>query len=233
MPGNISDERCPTASAAPRTLEIAVVYLDAAAVAANLIASPQVAARWNEPSALSEMAVSSLAGHLARQITGVPARLADQQLPDKAELLTVPEHYARVRWAGAALDDEANVSIRRDGDDEAAGGPDDLARRTRTAVAQLHDSLPGVAHSDRLIYLPWTGWALTLDGFLTTRLLEIVVHVDDLAVSVDVTPPNLPEQATDTVLALLAQLAGRRHGPAAVLRALTRQERAPATITAF
>jgi Mycothiol maleylpyruvate isomerase N-terminal domain len=211
---------------------MAVVYLDAAAVAANLIASPQVAARWNEPSALSEMAVGSLAGHLARQITGVPARLADQQLPDKAELLTVPEHYARVRWAGAALDDEANVSIRRDSDDEAAGGPDDLARRTRTAVAQLRDALPA-EQGGRAIYLPWTGWALTLEDFLTTRLLEIVVHVDDLAVSVDVVPPNLPEQATDTVLALLAQLAARRHGPAAVLRALTRQERAPATITAF
>jgi hypothetical protein len=211
---------------------MAVVYLDAAAVAANLLASPQVAARWNEPSALSEMAVGSLAGHLARQITGVPARLADQQLPDKAELLTVPEHYARVRWAGAALDDEANVSIRRDSDDEAAGGPDDLARRTRTAVAQLRDALPAEQRG-RAIYLPWTGWALTLEDFLTTRLLEIVVHVDDLAVSVDVVPPNLPEQATDTVLALLAQLAARRHGPAAVLRALTRQERAPATITAF
>ena len=160
------------------------------------------------------------------------ARLAEQQLPAGVEMLTVAEHYARVRWAGAALDDEANVSIRRDSDTEASGGPDDLADRTRTAVAQLRDALPGV-QGDRAIYLPWTGWALTLDGFLTTRLLEIVVHIDDLAVSVDVPPPHLPEQATDTVLALLAQLAARRHGPAAVLRALTRQERAPATITAF
>jgi hypothetical protein len=213
---------------------IAAVYLDAAGVTADLIASPEVAARWNEPSALSEMAVSGLAGHLARQITGVPARLARrQQLPDRAELLTVTEHYARVRWAGAALDDETNVSIRRDSDAEASGGPDDLARRTRTAVARVRDALPDGEQGDRAIYLPWTGWALTLDGFLTTRLLEIVVHLDDLAVSVDVTPPQLPEQATDTVLALLAQLAARRHGPAAVLRALTRQERAPATITAF
>jgi hypothetical protein len=211
----------------------ATVYLDAAAVAASLIASPQVAARWNEPSALSEMSVSGLAGHLARQITLVPARLARQQLPDNTELLTLAEHYARVRWLGAALDDEANVGIRRDSEAEASGGRDDLARRTRNAVTQLRDALGGDSQGDRAIYLPWTGWALTLDDFLTTRLLEIVVHLDDLAVSIDVTPPQLPEQATDTVLALLAQLAARRHGPAAVLRALTRQERAPATIAVF
>jgi hypothetical protein len=41
------------------------------------------------------------------------------------------------------------------------------------------------------------------------------------------------EQATDTVLTLLTRLAARRHGPAAVLRALSRAERAPATIAAF
>lgn len=210
----------------------AAVYLDAATVAANLIASPQVAARWDEPSALSEMVVGGLAGHLARQITRVPGQLAQQQPPATAELLTLTEHYARARWAGAALDAEANVSIRRDSDAEAAGGPADLAKRTAEAVAGLRHGLPAEP-GDRTIYLPWTGWTLSLDDFLTTRLLEIVIHIDDLAVSVDAQPPQLPEQATDTVLMLLARLAARRHGPAAVLRALSRQERAPATIAAF
>jgi Mycothiol maleylpyruvate isomerase N-terminal domain len=209
----------------------ASLYLDAATAAASLIASPRVAARWDEPSALSEMAVSGLAGHLAWQITRVPGRLS-QQAPDTAELLTLTGHYARARWVGAPLDDEANVNIRRNADTEAADGPADLAKRTIEAIAQLRGALrnePG----DRIVYLPWTGWTLTLGDFLTTRLLEIVIHIDDLAVSVDAPPPPLPEQATDTVLALLARLAARRHGAAAVLRALSRQERAPATIAAF
>jgi hypothetical protein len=64
-------------------------------------------------------------------------------------------------------------------------------------------------------------------------MLEIVIHIDDLAVSVQVKPPPLPDEATATVLALLTSLAARRHGTAAVLRALSRQERAPATIAAF
>jgi len=38
---------------------------------------------------------------------------------------------------------------------------------------------------------------------------------------------------TDTVVALLARLAVRRHGPVAVIRSLSRAERAPASVAAF
>jgi hypothetical protein len=81
---------------------ITAVYLDAAAAAATLIASPEVAARWTEPSALSEMAISGLAGHLARQIIGIPVRLAQREpAPAGTEVITVLDHYARARWVGA------------------------------------------------------------------------------------------------------------------------------------
>ena len=64
-------------------------------------------------------------------------------------------------------------------------------------------------------------------------MLEITIHLDDLAVSVHETAPPLPAEAVDTVLTLLTRVAARRHGDIAVLRALSRQERAPATIAAF
>jgi hypothetical protein len=211
----------------------AEVYLDTAAVAERLIASPEVAARWDEPSALAEMTVGALAGHLARQIVLVPAQLAGAKpgLPD-AEMVSLLGHYMRVPWVGAGLDDEANVSIRRDGAGLAAGGAAGLAGRTAAAIAELRTVLPAM-DGDSPYYLPWTGWSLRLEDFLTTRLLEIVIHVDDLAVSVGAPPPALPGQALDTVLVLVTRLAAWRHGPIAVLRALTRAERAPATIAAF
>ena len=102
-------------------------------------------------------------------------------------------------------------------------------------VAELATLLPAEAAEaaeaaeDRPVYLPWTGWALPLEDFLTTRSLEIVIHLDDLAVSVGMRAPALPEQATDTILALLTKLATRRHGPTPLIRA----ERAPASIAAF
>jgi hypothetical protein len=52
-------------------------------------------------------------------------------------------------------------------------------------------------------------------------------------VSVGLEPQELPDAAFDPVLVLLARLAARRHGQAALLRALTRVERAPAAINAI
>lgn len=81
--------------------------------------------------------------------------------------------------------------------------------------------------------MPWTGWDLTLDDFLTTRFLELVAHSDDLAVSVDLPTPTVPESAATVVVDLLSRLALRRHGSTAVIRALFRSERAPTTISAL
>ena len=59
------------------------------------------------------------------------------------------------------------------------------------------------------------------------------MQADDLSASVGIPTPTLPPQVTDTVLVLLTRLAVHRHGPTAVLRALSRAERAPTTIAAF
>jgi hypothetical protein len=48
-----------------------------------------------------------------------------------------------------------------------------------------------------------------------------------------VATPTLPPAVLDPVLDLLIRLAVRRQGPTAVLRALSRSERAPGTISAF
>jgi hypothetical protein len=84
-----------------------------------------------------------------------------------------------------------------------------------------------------VVLLPWGPWALMLDDLLITRMLEIAVHGDDLAHSTGLPTPALSADVADTVVVLLSRLAARRHGTTAVLRALSRAERAPTTITAF
>ena len=79
----------------------------------------------------------------------------------------------------------------------------------------------------------WGPRSLRLDDLLITRMMELAVHSDDLAVSVGTATPALRQSAVDTVIDLLSRLAVRRHGPTAVLRALSRAERSPATIAAF
>jgi hypothetical protein len=83
------------------------------------------------------------------------------------------------------------------------------------------------------VFLPWGPWSLTLDDFLITRIMEIAVHGADLACSVGLGEVPLPEEAADVAAGLLIRIALRRHGQAAILRALSRAERAPDSIVAF
>jgi hypothetical protein len=205
-------------------------FVQAAASAAALLRDPAVAASWDSASVLREFSVAGLAGHLARQVLAVPRVLAQPVPAD--EPVSLLDHYALVSWIDAGPDDEANVEIRRSGEDEAADGAAALAAKTGVAVEALRSALPAEP-AGRLVRPSWVSWTLTLDDFLVTRMMEIAVHSDDLALSVGVVTPALSPAVLAPVLELLTRLAVRRHGPTAVLRALSRSERAPGTIAAF
>ncbi|WBB79782.1 maleylpyruvate isomerase N-terminal domain-containing protein [Micromonospora sp. WMMD882] len=205
-------------------------YLTAARSAVALLGEPAVAQRWDEPSALAEFRVGGLAAHLAVQLFRVPTMLdAPAGSDDPIDLMA---HFGRVPWVDAALDDEVSVAVRRIGDELAAPGPTALLARAGATLDELPGRLAD-APADRTVRVPPGGWSLTLDDFLVTRLVEIAVHVDDLAVSVGLGTPELPSEVIDPVLTLLARLSVRRHGQPAVLRAFSRAERAPADITVF
>jgi hypothetical protein len=206
-------------------------YVTAAEVAAALLRDPAVEAGWVRPSALREFSVGGLAGHLAAQIFNVRLAL-EAEVPEGCTPLSVREHYAQARWLAASLDEETNVLIRRGGEKAAANGPVELNTRAGVELRRLRDVL-AAEPADRAVFLPWTGWVLSLDDLLLTRLMEIAVHCDDLAASIGEPTPQLPDVVLDPVLTLLTDLAVRRHGQVAVLRALSRSERAPATISAL
>jgi hypothetical protein len=210
--------------------QVRELYLSAAAAAAKLIAAPQVAAAWHEPSALAKLSVQGLAGHLAGQILFIPKALAEP-VPTET-VIPIHEYYALVSWIGSDLDDAFNVLIRTSGEQDAADGPAALAARVEATVEELRAVLP--AAPSRPVRRPnWGPWSVSLDDFLTSRMLEIVVHCDDLAYSVGVSGPELPAQAIETVVDVLSRIALRRHGATNVLRALSRAERAPASISAL
>jgi hypothetical protein len=86
---------------------------------------------------------------------------------------------------------------------------------------------------DDPVLIPWQGWALTAHDLLVTRLMEMLVHSDDLAASVGLPTPQFPDEAVRPVLGLLTSVAVERHGQTALVRALSRPQRAPASISAF
>ncbi len=205
-------------------------YLLAATSAAELLDDPAVANLWSKPSALESFTVSGLAGHLAGQVLTL-RRLLDEP-PPQGELVSLVGHYSRVLWIDADVEAEVNVAIREGGESNASAGAAALAAQTKAAVAAVRERL-AVEPEDRMVSPPAGPWCLRLDDFLVTRMMEISVHSDDLAYSVGIDAPALPESVLEPVLALLTRLAVRRHGSSAVLRALTRAERAPQLINAF
>jgi hypothetical protein len=205
------------------------VVVHATDLVAGLVAGPEVAAAWTVESSCAGMSVGGLARHLVSQPVNV-VRLLSSEVPEDHEHIDVLEHYARATWTHEDLDGDTNSSIRAVSDEQAAEGPD----TARELVSHARDQLPtALAGAPRTVFVPWQGWALGTDDFLVTRLMEMVVHADDLAASVGVPVPEFGPGVLDPVLRLLTALSVRRHGQDALVRALTRPQRAPATVAAF
>ena len=207
-------------------------YLAAADAAAKLLAHPAVADSWDQPSALAGYTVSGLAGHLAGQVNVVAKVLDGPDLDPDTEPIPALDHLLNGRWLNAEPDGETHLRIRAGGVQYAQVGPQKLAEQTADVLDRLRRELPGQPER-RVVQFPWGPPALLLDDLLLNRMMEIVVHLDDVAVSVGVPTPEVPVAATDAVITLLAAMAARKHGPVAVIRALTRAERAPGSIAAF
>jgi len=207
-------------------------FVDAARIALDLAAAPEVKAAWPAESSCAGMTVGGLAQHLVQQAGHTVRLLALEPVAEPP--IPLLEHYARAAWVEAGPDDEANVSVRESADAAAAAGPDEVLAHGRTALERLPDVL--AEHHGRIpdqVRIPWQGWSLTTGDFLVSRAMEIVVHADDLASSVGLTTPTFPDDVVADVLGLLTGVAVRRHGQAAVVRALSRPQRAPGSVSAF
>jgi hypothetical protein len=210
----------------------AVAYLEAARSATALLARPEVAEAWDRPSALEGMSVGALAVHLASEVLLVQNAWRDSDRWSDDEPVPLLEHYHRSAWVTAGPDHEANVAVRESAEQDAAPGHAAMMADVEIALADLEGLREGTQHP-AAVQMTWWQWSLSWEDFLVTRMMEITVHSDDLAVSVDVAPPELPGAVLEPVLSLLVGVATLRHGQAAVVRALSRSERAPASIAAF
>jgi Mycothiol maleylpyruvate isomerase N-terminal domain len=213
-------------------LDIAADFIASSGLAAGLLTSGSVRDHWDEESACTGMSVGGLAHHLASQ-TGNTVTLLLEPPPDQPPI-TLAEHYDRAGWAHSGLDEGFNTAIRDSANQEAADGYDALVEQVRRDLAALPSVLEAaVDRNPDAVLIPWQGWALTTQGWLTTRLMEIMVHSDDLSWSLDRPTPQFPDGAARAVVDLLTMVATGRHGQTAVVRALSRPQRAPASISAF
>ncbi len=197
------------------------IYLDTAGVAAAVIGDAAVEDRWDKASALRGMSVAGLAGHLARSIL-LTEPFLDEEPADGAPLSVVDYYLAGDEPTD--FDSRASRRVRETGEATAAGGPAALRSAVNDSLQGLRRRLP---NEDLDVARMWFGRVTTTRTVLQARTLEMLVHVDDLAISVGVPTPHPPPSALDVTIQMLIDMARCRHGDLAVLRALTRRERDP------
>jgi uncharacterized protein (TIGR03083 family) len=197
-------------------------FSDAAATAVALLARPEVAEHWHQGSVLAQFGVAALAGHLLRGMITVD-RYLDGPEPGGPGISAASYYHTVIR--SADLGDPGNVAARTRGAEAAAGGPAAVAAEARAVAERLSARLPEMPPGRLLSVLG--GLVMTLDQYLRTRIVELVIHADDLAVSVGVElAPPAPETGK-IAIDVLVDVARIRHGDLAVLRALGRRERDP------
>jgi uncharacterized protein (TIGR03083 family) len=210
----------------PRSPAVVVVELLEAAVA--LIRTPAVRAAWHQPSQLGSYDVRGLAGHLGRSVV-VTARALDEPPATGGTRVDAPGYFVTALGDADPVDSDLHRAVRERSAELAGDSPDALAATLEQGLADLAPRLLA-ADLDREVPA-LGGLVLTLRDQLATRIVELSVHLDDLAESVGV-PVTLPDDAGRVATAVLAEVMRRRHGDIAALRVLARRERADPAVRA-
>jgi len=195
------------------------LVVEAVEAAAELMGRPSVGAAWDEPSALAGMTVGGLAAHLVRAAGATVAYL------DRTPVDAEPEGdlLTPVTYFHAAVDSPIHEQIKRVSADEAAIGHQATAAKCADVATQLGRRLADES-DDRLVGA-LGGRMLTLDDFCRTRLIEVLLHLDDLSVSVGESRPETDPLGVAIVIDILGSIARHVHGDWTVVYALARSER--------
>ncbi|KQV19545.1 MULTISPECIES: maleylpyruvate isomerase family mycothiol-dependent enzyme [unclassified Kitasatospora] len=164
----------------------------------ELCARPDAAALFDRPTRLGDWNVRLLVAHLGFCLDWLPRHL-EQPVPDGAPLSLV-QWVGLTRTAAAAID----AAVQEHAEGAFAGSPAEVAKEFDRACDLLLETLerPEVADPARRFVIRFGPILLT--DFLVTRLVETVVHADDLAAALD--RPEFPHdrQALAAVTRLLA-----------------------------
>lgn len=205
-------------------IDVRQLYLDTAAVAIDAWADPAIAGKWDEPSVLQDMSVGALVAHAARALVTVRRYLSGEAPPHGANPLDAAGYLIAV-IPDSSPDSAANVAVRDRAATGAARGHEAVVRRAVDDLGVLRTTLPHLREGHTVVVLD--GVVMRLDDYLQTRILELVVHHDDLDLSIDGVPRrDLPDDANAVAIGVLAEVARRRTSTSAMIAALARRERA-------
>ncbi|MFC7491768.1 MULTISPECIES: maleylpyruvate isomerase N-terminal domain-containing protein [unclassified Knoellia] len=211
--------------------DAATAYLACASVSLDLASRDEVAAAWTHESSCEGMTVGGLVDHLLAQLRHVAQGLRVPAAPE-APVVGLLDHYSQAPWVAASREGVLDPDQNDTNNSAAEAGFDAVLAAARSEREAL-PALLAAPRSPDVIHIPWQGWSLATPDFLTTRMMELVVHGDDLAASVGVDTPEHDPAVVAAVLGLLADVSLARHGQVALVRALSRPQRSTGDVSAF
>lgn len=200
------------------------LFLECAQVVCAAVADEAVGRRWTQPSVLEDQTIGGLAGHVARGGIWVVDDYLDIDPPGGLPHIDSAVQYF-VRFAESSTA-EQHRQVRERGAQVAADGPDTLAIMVRSRLAALATRLPDES-PDRVVVVAQGTVSMGLDAYLETRIVEQVVHLDDLARSIGHDPWPFSSAAQDLVIQIGCGIGLQRHGATEMMRCLFRSRLDP------
>jgi len=186
----------------------------------------EVAAAWGAPSVVARYTIGGVAAHAVQGVLWLE-QLLEEAEPVGGRTVGVGEFYGMNRVDGEPVEDALADSLRETAESLAAKGVPAVAAACAAARTELAGLLDGASAGRAVPVLRVSGGRVALRDYLRTRVLEVVVHGDDVACSVDgLRVPDPPVPSVEVCLGVCVDLAQARVGGLAALRAFTRAERA-------
>src|SRR2546421_3257837 len=213
--------------------EVVTAFREAAEAFGEIVARPEVGKAWEQPSALEGYSVGAVVTHVNAAIGWLGHLLDAPAEPDLRP--TPPADYLRfvhgLKIGSDGPDRHPLHDVLHDQFERAATrGLESNRDKFLGLVERLAARLEGESAARLLDLRPTAPLVVRLGDFLRTRVLELVVHGDDLAVSASLDAPPLPEGAAAVAIDVMLAVARAAHGDLAVIRALARRERADALV---
>ena len=204
--------------------DVRSLWVETSQAALDLAVGPQVGARWGDRSSLPDMTIGALIGHVLHSGILFLEECLDQPVPTDRPIRTA----TLFSMIPLDVDDDVNIAVRDVAVAHSSDGLEDLLERTSACrsrlVVRLMEEPP-----DRVVTSSVSGYPVPwlLDEFLAARILELVVHLDDLVTSLEGVELELPKEAIALTCHLGIDICIRRHGPVPVMQALYRRDRNP------
>ena len=207
--------------------DLVAAYLGAVGWFEDIRGRAEVGEAWARPSLLSDYTLGGLAAHAVHGVVWLEQLLKDTE-PVGLRPVSVFEFFGLNRVEGDDTDPVA-ASLRSAAEAFALTGVDAVGAACTTSCDELVGLLDG-APSDRAVpVLRVAGGQVALCDYLRTRVLEVVVHGDDIVCSLPgLTSPDPPVRSMEVSLGVCLELARARVGDLGTLRGFARTERAVA-----